>query len=127
MKAGEQTLKAWEVAERLGVTPRWVLERFNRTVDSLPGHRLGGHGPLYFYWSELEPWLKRNPPRRRPNVRLRAVADAAEQWRCARRNLDLKIREAVGAGESVADVARVAGLASLAVRAVSEEEGVVTG
>jgi predicted DNA-binding transcriptional regulator AlpA len=61
----EPLLKAYEVAERLGMSPRWVLEKweaFDRgEPDGLPGFRLGPRppAPVRFRWSEVEAWLRR--------------------------------------------------------------------
>jgi excisionase family DNA binding protein len=50
-----------EVAERLGVSRSWVLRRW-RSGD-LPGFRIGGTGPLRFYWEEVEAWARGNAVR----------------------------------------------------------------
>ena len=45
-----------QVAERLGVSPQFVLGRWRD--GSLPGYRLGGDGPLRFEESEMEAWAQ---------------------------------------------------------------------
>jgi excisionase family DNA binding protein len=66
--AEEPLLTSREVAERLGLSWRWVLERFER--GEIPGFKFGGKsGPVRFRWSEIEVWLdehRRGPvPRRK--------------------------------------------------------------
>jgi predicted DNA-binding transcriptional regulator AlpA len=54
----ERLLKAHEVAEMLGVTPRVVVDRFKR--GDLPGYRLWGseRGSLRFRLSDIEAMLE---------------------------------------------------------------------
>lgn len=65
----EPYLTAREIAELLGVTPKWVLEKweaFDRgDPNGLPGFRLGPPpapgrrgGPVRFRQSEVEAWLR---------------------------------------------------------------------
>lgn len=50
----EPFLTAQEVATRLGMSPRWVLEQWEK--GRLPGRRLGPRPParVRFLWSEVE-------------------------------------------------------------------------
>lgn len=54
----ERLLKVVEIAEILGVSPRTVLDRFER--GDLPGFRLWGRkgGPIRFRLSEIEALLE---------------------------------------------------------------------
>jgi excisionase family DNA binding protein len=56
----ERLLRAWEVAERLGMSTAWVLDKWE--AGELPGVRLGRRpgAPVRFYWSQIEAWLERN-------------------------------------------------------------------
>lgn len=66
----EPLLKAHEVADRLGMSTKWVLEKWEAYArgdpDGLPGFRLGPRAPapVRFRWSEIEAWLR---SRRRRN------------------------------------------------------------
>jgi predicted DNA-binding transcriptional regulator AlpA len=53
----EPLVTARDVAAALGMTPDWVLDRWQ--AGDLPGFRLGRHkGPVRFRWSEIEAWLQ---------------------------------------------------------------------
>jgi len=72
----ERLLRAREVAEMLGVSMDWVLDRWQE--GALPGFKLGPspQSPVRFRMSELDAWLENHrggakvPPGSRP---LRAV------------------------------------------------------
>ncbi len=51
----EPLLRAREVAERLGMSSDWVLDRWE--AGELPGFRLGSRA-VRFRWSEVEEWLE---------------------------------------------------------------------
>ncbi len=51
----EPLITAREVAERLGMSNAWVLDRWE--AGELPGFRLGSRA-VRFRWSELEAWLE---------------------------------------------------------------------
>ena len=49
-------LTASEVAERLGFSPDWVLDRFE--AGDVPGYRFGRKGgPVRFLWADWESFL----------------------------------------------------------------------
>jgi excisionase family DNA binding protein len=54
----ERLLRAREVAEMLGVSMDWVLDRWQE--GELPGFKLGGspQSPVRFRLSEVEAWLE---------------------------------------------------------------------
>ena len=54
----EPLLTARELAERLGMSTDWVLDKWE--AEELPGFRLGGgeRGPVRFRWSEVEAVLE---------------------------------------------------------------------
>lgn len=65
----EPLLKAREVAELLGVSADWVLDKWQ--AGELPGFRLGDRppAPVRFRLSEVEAWLearRRGPAPRAP-------------------------------------------------------------
>lgn len=51
-------LTARDVAQRLGMSPAWVLDRWE--AGELPGFRIGGRkgGPVRFRWLEVEAVLE---------------------------------------------------------------------
>lgn len=51
-------LKSHEVAERLGVKPRWVTDKLN--AGHLTGYRLPGSNRLRFSWPEVMACLERS-------------------------------------------------------------------
>jgi predicted DNA-binding transcriptional regulator AlpA len=54
----EPLITARDVAERLGMTPDWVLDKWEAGL--LPGFRLGSRkgAPVRFRWSEIDAWLE---------------------------------------------------------------------
>jgi hypothetical protein len=51
-------MTASEVAERIGFSPDWVLDRFE--AGDVPGYRFGRKGgPVRFRWADWEQFLRR--------------------------------------------------------------------
>jgi hypothetical protein len=58
MLEAERLLTASEVAERVGFSPDWVLDRFEG--GDVPGYRFGRKGgPVRFLWNDWEKFLLR--------------------------------------------------------------------
>lgn len=57
--AEDRLLRAWEVAERLGVSTEWVLDKYD--AGELRGVRTPRRGgsPVRFRWSDVEKLLRR--------------------------------------------------------------------
>jgi|SoiMethySBSTD1v2_1073268.scaffolds.fasta_scaffold1796495_2 predicted DNA-binding transcriptional regulator AlpA len=55
----ERPVRAVEVADYLGMSPRWVMDRFN--AGDLPGLRLPG-GQARFYLSDIIETLREGGP-----------------------------------------------------------------
>jgi hypothetical protein len=57
MSVGERLLTASEVAERVGFSADWVLDRFE--AGDVPGYRFGRKGgPVRFLWEDWEMFLQ---------------------------------------------------------------------
>jgi hypothetical protein len=66
-------LTASEVAERLGFSPDWVLDRFE--AGDVPGYRFGRKGgPVRFLWTDWESFLRSR--RVAPNLNMAQVSEA---------------------------------------------------
>jgi hypothetical protein len=58
MPVDGRLLTASEVAERIGFSPDWVLDRFE--AGDVPGYRFGRKGgPVRFLWADWETFLLR--------------------------------------------------------------------
>jgi hypothetical protein len=56
MLVDERLMTASEVAERIGFSPDWVLDRFE--AGDVPGYRFGRKGgPVRFLWADWEKFL----------------------------------------------------------------------
>ena len=58
MSEDERLLTASEIAEKVGFSPDWVLDRFE--AGDVPGYRFGRKGgPVRFLWADWETFLLR--------------------------------------------------------------------
>jgi hypothetical protein len=58
MLVSDRLLTASEIAERIGFSPDWVLDRFE--AGDVPGYRFGRKGgPVRFLWADWENFLLR--------------------------------------------------------------------